>query len=122
MHWQWCGCRISRPAEQYHRPEAVDMVGVEMRQEEPLNLSIWYPHQRYIPRSALSRIDHHNPLAGNYDAAGPCTFTIGQWRTGAAKRNMQAVGYCGDCISANSALCTAVKNRSTDLGPEMVKN
>jgi hypothetical protein len=121
MHWQWCGCSISRPAEQHHRPEAVDMIRMEMSQEKPLDLSAWYPHQRNVARTAFPRVDHDDPFARDHDRARPSAFAIGQRRTGAAKCDMQAIRQVSHNIPSNPILRPAGKDGYADLCLKMVK-
>ena len=115
INGQGCRGRGKAPVLQHEWAHAINMVRVEMRQKQGLRLVCRDAHVAQIARCAFARIDDKNSVPGNHHRAGARTRGVREGRTGAAKRQMQAVGQFRNNVAPNIGVGHPLQQYSADV-------
>ena len=114
--------RAQPPALQQEGRQAVDVVGMEVRQQDGFDFCGRNAHVAEIARAAFSGVHDEEAVAGNDGRAGASTGRVGKWGAGAAQGQVQSVGQFREDVASHVLVGDLLQQISSCLPLEHPKD
>ena len=98
MHRHRLGVGGRDPALQHQLAQAVEVVGVKVREEDRLDAAGVEVHLADVAHAGVAGVKHKQALARHHQGAGAAALFIGKRRTGATQAHMQAVRQLSQAV------------------------